>query len=225
MYGAVGGRLKIVRARGFLTRLPNRPCTANLGLPVLEGSGMPCLGSCWPHCTVLGPQATRHRSLVFVAGSTGHCRSLLVADTLQRSLFSSPLRPDAAGRYSAPKRCRKDSSQSCALCCASPGATHVPKRPLVSQLHVPRLAVDPESRRGHPIPTAPDRIPWVALNPPNARLQISRLQSSIQTRSVVLRRHSLVLLTVPGSSWGVAAAGSRDGCLAPAPKPVVGARG
>ena len=28
----------MLRARGFLTRLPNRPCTANLGLSVLEGS-------------------------------------------------------------------------------------------------------------------------------------------------------------------------------------------
>ena len=78
-----------MRARGFLTRLPNRPCTANLGLPVLEGTGILCLGSCWPHCTVLNPQATRHWSLVFVVDFTGRCRSLLVAGAMQRSLFNA----------------------------------------------------------------------------------------------------------------------------------------
>ena len=60
---------------------------------------------------------------------------------------------------------------------------------------------------------------------PGSSLPWTNSDSEPESCNVVLRRHGLVLLTVLVSSWGVAAAGSRDGCLAPAPKPLVGARG
>ena len=140
----------MLRARGFLTRLPNRPCTANLGLSVLEGSEIQFLALIghtelflgllvcrWlhpvlrPHGLVTGLHGTLYWSLLLVEYTSSRCRSLLHADTMQGSLFSAD--PPGIGvaihsRVDKPAGCPAAPPPSAAPtldhCCNSPNTVH-----------------------------------------------------------------------------------------------------
>ena len=201
-----------------------------------------------PHGSVSGLHCTPDWSLVFVKYTTVHCRSLFIADTMHRSLFSADTMHRSLFSADTAQRSLFSADPSGLGSLFTTGVTNLPD---ASQLRPPCCASRGSllrlSQHGALTPTRPSTesprrgISWrdrLGLRGSDSRGCFNRSRvrveslgcgsvgsnPRIQTSSVVLRRHGLVLLTVAGSSKGVSAAGSRNGCLALAPKPDVGAR-